>query len=80
MEFIWEASPSLGAKAQMFTHVLHTHYSAPQVNKLLTSNTYISFLIRPHYGFTLMILICNRVSIGKKDLLLYLRIMLDNVL
>ncbi len=39
MEFIWEASPSLGAKAQMFTHVLHTHYSAPQVSKPLPTAT-----------------------------------------
>jgi len=29
MEFLWRASPSLGSNAQMFTHVLHTHYSAP---------------------------------------------------
>lgn len=30
MEFIWRASPSLSSKAEMFTHVLHTHYAAPK--------------------------------------------------
>lgn len=31
MEFLWRGSPdSLGAASDIFTHVLHTHYSAPQ--------------------------------------------------
>eukprot|EP01104_Vermistella_antarctica_P015687 TRINITY_DN5202_c0_g4_i2.p1 TRINITY_DN5202_c0_g4~~TRINITY_DN5202_c0_g4_i2.p1 ORF type:complete len:1225 (+),score=354.91 TRINITY_DN5202_c0_g4_i2:133-3807(+) len=30
MEFIWRGSPSVGAKSDIFTHVLHTHYSAPR--------------------------------------------------
>jgi hypothetical protein len=30
MEFVWQGSPSLGEESEIFTHVLHTHYSAPQ--------------------------------------------------
>lgn len=30
MEFLWTGSQSLGNESQLFTHVLHTHYSAPQ--------------------------------------------------
>jgi alpha-mannosidase II len=29
MEFVWQGSPSLGEQSEIFTHVLHTHYSAP---------------------------------------------------
>lgn len=32
MEFIWRASPSFKEDADMLTHVLHTHYSAPMVS------------------------------------------------
>jgi hypothetical protein len=29
MEFVWQGSPTLGEESEIFTHVLHTHYSAP---------------------------------------------------
>eukprot|EP01117_Protostelium_nocturnum_P002404 TRINITY_DN1308_c0_g1_i1.p1 TRINITY_DN1308_c0_g1~~TRINITY_DN1308_c0_g1_i1.p1 ORF type:complete len:1186 (+),score=397.13 TRINITY_DN1308_c0_g1_i1:18-3575(+) len=29
MEFIWNPSPSLGSKHEIFTHILYAHYSAP---------------------------------------------------
>ncbi len=31
MEFVWQGSPTLKGDSEIFTHVLHTHYSAPQV-------------------------------------------------
>ena len=30
MEFVWRGSRILGEKSDIFTHVLHTHYSAPR--------------------------------------------------
>ena len=30
MEFMWRPSHSLGSNAEIYTHVLHTHYSAPK--------------------------------------------------
>ncbi|KAL6080566.1 Alpha-mannosidase 2 [Balamuthia mandrillaris] len=30
MEFVWQGSPTLGNHSEIFTHVLHTHYSAPE--------------------------------------------------
>ena len=30
LEFIWRGSRSLGAEAQMFTHVMDSHYCTPK--------------------------------------------------
>jgi len=30
MEFVWRGSPTLKERSEIFTHVLHTHYSAPK--------------------------------------------------
>jgi hypothetical protein len=41
MEFVWHPSASLGDKAEMFAHVLHTHYSAPQVSSISNEMMFI---------------------------------------
>jgi len=52
MEFIWRGSPAVGTDSEIFTHVLHTHYSAPQSALCFAARVAYLAGARPRYrGF-----------------------------